>query len=135
MKGEDGSYQNCFDKPKTHSSQRVIPYGENMQRVLKILRSKNKVHVLEDKNNKMINTRTYQSLFERFLKSNNIRVLSFHSLRHTFATRALECQIDVKTVSELLGHENPSITLKTYAHSLIETKIQAAKRLAKLSIQ
>lgn len=46
----------------------------------------------------------------------------FHSLRHTFATRALECGMDVKTLSEILGHKNATVTLNRYAHSLMEHK-------------
>lgn len=46
----------------------------------------------------------------------------FHSLRHTFATRALECGMDVKTLAEILGHKNATVTLNRYAHSLMEHK-------------
>ncbi len=56
----------------------------------------------------------------------------FHSLRHTFATRALEVGMDVRTLSEILGHNNPAITLKRYAHSLMEHKVQMMNRLGRL---
>lgn len=41
---------------------------------------------------------------------------TFHSLRHTHATWLLLSGVDVKTVSERLGHSNEAITLKVYAH-------------------
>ena len=56
----------------------------------------------------------------------------FHSLRHTFATRALECGMDVKTLSEILGHKNPTVTLNRYAHSLMEHKKEMMNKLGKL---
>lgn len=56
----------------------------------------------------------------------------FHSLRHTFATRALECGMDVKTLSEILGHKNPTIILKRYVHSLMEHKSEMMNKLGKL---
>ena len=56
----------------------------------------------------------------------------FHALRHTFATRALECGMDVKTLSEILGHKNPTVTLNRYAHSLLEHKTEMMNRLGKL---
>ena len=56
----------------------------------------------------------------------------FHSLRHTFATRAIECGMDVKTLSEILGHKNPTVTLNRYAHSLMEHKADMMNRLGKL---
>ena len=37
----------------------------------------------------------------------------YHSLRHTFATRALECGMDVKTLAEM-GHKNATVTLNRY---------------------
>jgi len=66
------------------------------------------------------------------LKKLNIPHKGFHSLRHTFATRALECGMDVKTLSEILGHKNPVVTLNRYAHSLMEHKADMMNRLGKL---
>ena len=56
---------------------------------------------------------------------------NFHVLRHTFATRALECGTDIKTLSELMGHKSPVITMNRYVHSLMETKRKAMNTLAK----
>ena len=55
-----------------------------------------------------------------------------HCFRHTFATRALECGMDVKTLSEILGHKNPAITLRRYAHSLMEHKRAMMDKVGKL---
>jgi integrase len=49
-----------------------------------------------------------------------VQYRKFHAIRHTFATRALELGVDIKTLSEILGHANVSITLNTYNHSLME---------------
>ncbi len=42
--------------------------------------------------------------------------LTFHSIRHTFATRLLEKGADIKTISQLLGHKSIQITLDIYSH-------------------
>ena len=79
-----------------------------------------------------VSIRSYQRSFELLLKRQNIVHCGFHSLRHTFATRALECGMDVKTLSEILGHKNPTVTLNRYAHSLLEHKAAMMNRLGKL---
>ncbi len=66
------------------------------------------------------------------LKRLHIAHKGFHALRHTFATRALECGMDVKTLSEILGHKNSQITLNRYAHSLLEHKTDMMNKLGKL---
>ena len=76
--------------------------------------------------------RSYQRTFERILKKLGIEHKGFHSLRHTFATRALECGMDVKTLSVTLGHKNPTITLKRYAHSMIEHRADMMNKIGKL---
>ncbi len=79
--------------------------------------------------------RTYQKLYKRILMHAEIKDRKFHAIRHTFATRALELGIDIKTLSEILGHSNVSITLNIYAHSLMEQKKVAIDRLNKMHIK
>ena len=45
-----------------------------------------------------------------------------HSIRHTFATRGIEKGVDVKTLSEILGHSSVQFTLDRYAHVLSAQK-------------
>ena len=42
---------------------------------------------------------------------------TFHSLRHTFATRAIRAGVDVRSVASILGHSDVSVTLNFYAAS------------------
>ena len=58
-----------------------------------------------------------------------IAEMGVHALRHTFATRAIESGMDVRTLSEILGHTKVALTLQLYAHSSMETK---QKELAKM---
>ena len=76
--------------------------------------------------------RLYQYIFEKLIERAGVRKLNFHVLRHTFATRALECGMDIKTLSEVLGHKNPTVTLNRYAHSLMEHKKEMMNKLGKL---
>ena len=52
-----------------------------------------------------------------------------HTLRHTWATRALEKGIDVKTVSEMMGHKKVITTMNIYQDVLPEQKKKAAEKL------
>lgn len=78
--------------------------------------------------------RVYQRLYKNLLKKAGIRTRKFHAIRHTFATRALELGVDIKTLSEILGHSNVSITLNVYAHSLMEQKKKAIDKLNEMHI-
>ncbi len=66
--------------------------------------------------------RSYQKLFKKILTQAGVKPRKFHAIRHTFATRALELGVDIKTLSEILGHSSVSITLNIYAHSMLEQK-------------
>ncbi len=69
-----------------------------------------------------VEPRTMQDTFKRLLGAANIKNANFHCTRHTFATRAIENGMEVKTLSEILGHADVSTTLNRYAHSLPEQK-------------
>ncbi len=69
-----------------------------------------------------VEPRTLQDVFKRLLKEAEISDANFHSTRHTFATRAIEAGMDVKTLSMILGHADVSTTLNRYAHVLDDQK-------------
>ena len=52
--------------------------------------------------------------------------ISFHALRHTFATHALSSGVDAKTLAGILGHTNAAFTLNTYTHVTGDMQRQAA---------
>ena len=62
----------------------------------------------------------------------DIRNAHFHTLRHTFATRCIEVGFDVKSLSEILGHANVSITLNRYVHPSMELKQKNMDKLSEL---
>ena len=121
-----------IDAPKTISSRRAIPLPKQLLPILKSIKKKSDALFVVSAKGKPVSVRSYQRSFELLLKRLNIPHKGFHSLRHTFATRALECGMDVKTLSEILGHKNPTVTLNRYAHSLMEHKADMMNRLGKL---
>lgn len=78
--------------------------------------------------------RTYQKLYKKVLATAGVNDRKFHAIRHTFATRAMELGVDIKTLSEILGHSSVSTTLNIYAHSLMEQKKVAMNRFNELHI-
>ncbi len=132
-KGKDGQACIIVDTPKTDSSKREIPLPKQLISGLRQLKKKSKSkNVISDSAGNAVSTRSYQRTFELLLKRLSIPHRGFHSLRHTFATRALECGMDVKTLSEILGHKNPVVTLNRYVHSLFEHKRDMMNRVGKI---
>ena len=70
--------------------------------------------------------------FKKILKDAHIRSVNFHSLRHTFATRCVEVGFDIKSLSEILGHANVSITMNRYVHPSMKLKKDNMQRLSSL---
>jgi integrase len=58
--------------------------------------------------------------------------IRMHDLRHTWATLALIAGIDVKIVSERLGHSSPMVTWSIYQHVVQGMQTDAAERVASL---
>ena len=127
----NGQFGRIVDTPKTETSIRLIPLPKQL---IPLMKEHKKIpsKLVISKNGEGISNRTYQRNFESLLKSLNLKHRGFHALRHTFATRALECGMDVKTLSELLGHKSPAVTLKKYAHTFLIHKKEMMNRLGKL---
>ena len=128
----DGKTQIIVDKPKTKKSNRVIPLPNQLVKLLKIIKKEsNSKYVIITRNSGMVGNRSYQRTFKFILKKVNVPYRNFHSLRHTFATNAIELGMDVKTLAEILGHTNAMITLNRYSHSLLNYKIEMMNKLGK----
>ncbi len=130
---ENGKFIRITDTPKTSSSKRVIPLPKQILPLLKEHKKRgNSQYVVADDGGVPISVRSYQRSFELMLKKLKIEHKGFHALRHTFATRALECGMDIKTLADILGHKNPTVTLNRYVHSLMEHKVAMMNRLGKI---
>ena len=108
-------------EPKSRSSMRDIPIPDCIMPMLRELSDRQNYFVLSG-TVKPIEPRTMQYRFKRILKNANLPSYRFHSLRHAFASGAVELGFDVKTLSEILGHSSVQITLDRYVHSSFEHK-------------
>ena len=132
--GQDENGKSCriTGTPKTETSKRIIPIPKQLIPHLREIKKRSTSKYVVGNGNKIITVRSYQRSFELLLQKQKISHHGFHALRHTFATRAIECGMDVKSLSEILGHKNPTITLKRYVHSFMEHKREFMNRLGKL---
>ena len=68
-------------------------------------------------------------LFKKLLKEAGLPDVRFHDLRHSAATVLLAAKVDLKVVSELLGHSSVAITVDIYADVLPEMQQEAVKKM------
>lgn len=63
---------------------------------------------------------TMRDAFDYLLNAAGIEHANFHALRHTFATRAIESGVNIKTLSDILGHSQVQVTMDLYCHSSLD---------------
>ena len=113
-----------IDTPKSMTSIRTIPINSKLYNILKQMKRKctKNDFVLTGLSDHYVEPRNYQYNFREILKKSKIKRYKFHTLRHTFATNCIEAGMDIKSLSEILGHADVSITLNIYVHSSDKTK-------------
>jgi len=128
---------------KTDNSTRAIPITNDIKKLLekhRIEQNKNK-DILKDRyiDNDMVFCKvdgifldpdTTRDKYCKLAEEANVKKCTFHALRHTFATRALESGMNVKVLSKILGHYSVQFTLDTYAHALIEMKTEEMEKMS-----
>jgi len=114
--------------PKSETSNRIVPIPNFLITYLKKYKTDDNYYILSN-SEKLYDPRQYEAFYKRFLKSCNVNYSNFHTLRHTFATRAIESKMDLKTLSEILGHSSVEITLKLYVHPSYELKKKSIENL------
>ena len=131
---EDGSYR-IGDYPKTESGRRTIPLNNAIN---EILDSQRKQNTILDGNISNIDGLIFKALergllmatpvdreIKRICKRTGIEHFTCHALRATFATRCIEQNMAPRTLQELLGHADYSLTMNLYGHVVDDTKEQA----------
>lgn len=105
--------------PKTENSHRIIPISDILFAVMNAYMP-DSLYIVNGEN--AMEPRTYQYYFKKILSSLSIEYKNFHALRHTFATNCINCGMDPKCLSELLGHSDVKTTLNKYVHPSMEQK-------------
>ena len=119
--------------PKTTNSNRKIPIPKFLVSILKSFNPKNEnSYLLTGLEDKFIEPRQAQNIFNKCLSDCKIDKINFHALRHSFATRCIELGMDYKTLSEILGHANVSTTMNLCVHSSLTQKKKQMNKLNNL---
>ena len=118
--------------PKSENSIRSIPLTAKMLSVLCRMKDKKDCYLLTG-TERPLEPRTMQYRFRRFLEKNNLALRNYHVLRHSFATRCIEGGMDIKSLSEILGHANVQTTLQMYVHPSMATKRAAMEAVSMLA--
>lgn len=133
---QDEKTQLIVQTSKSENSVRIVPLPDDMMAYLKKAVSglPQDAYILTGRKDKPMEPRTYQYYFESVLHRCGVRKRSYHTLRHTYATRCIENGIDVKSVSEMLGHADITTTLKLYVHPSMDSKRKAVQKISFLGV-
>lgn len=122
---ENGKNYSAFrvEHTKTKSGMRKIPINVKLEKYLKravenYTPNEEQLIFFDKENNKPIATQSVNKVIRSICKRANVRMFSSHTLRHTYATRLVECNVPIKIVQNLLGHNDITITLNTYTSVL-----------------
>lgn len=117
-------------EPKTINANRVIPLSAKIKKaLLKWKKQATSSYVITNAE-QSVEPRTVSYRFERIKRKLGLNYVSFHALRHTFATRCVELGVNIAAISSLLGHSSIKMTLDTYTNSFLEEQRLAIDKLA-----
>jgi integrase len=147
INGEKRKYSLIEQLPKTKKSIRTVPIPSNLIPLLNEQRERqakeraaafdlysDSNYVFSTVTGHVIDPRNLRRSFQRVLKHVGLDQKRFHDLRHTYATRLFEKGVSLKTVQDLLGHSNISITANIYTHVMPEEKSKAIDKINDLLV-
>lgn len=123
---EEHAVPKIEDRTKTESGKRMISVSDKVVEILKRLKKNQREElnaldlVFPTQRYTIRTTANLRRRWESICKSLEIEYKGLHALRHTWATRALESGVDIKTVSAMMGHKNVVTTMNIYQDSLQE---------------
>lgn len=116
------------------SDGRMIPLIKSAEDILNRIKSKyqeiNPDSFIVNNSDKMVHVDTISNSYTNIADAAGIEnPLGIHTLRHTFASLLIKKGVDIKIVSDILGHKDVSFTYNIYVHILEEQKTQAMNLL------
>lgn len=118
-----------IDSPKTASSDRTIPVSTFLLSLCRNMAQENPNAYVLTGTEKYMEPRLLQYHFRCYTTACGLNGVTFHTLRHTFATRCVEAGFDTKSLSEILGHSSIAVTLSRYVHCSMDLKRENMKKL------
>ena len=88
--------------------------------------------VFRNSRGNMVYSRNLQEVLYRIYDKAEIEGATMHTLRHSYATRCFEAGVDIKAISEQLGHANVKTTYNIYVHLLEDTKAKEIDKLGEI---
>ena len=114
-------------KPKTTNSIREVDIPDNIITIFNKM-DHDSEYVFHNEDGSPISSKTIFGNWKRILKDSDLEYRKFHSLRHTYASMLLLNGVDLKTVQDLMGHSDITIT-QIYLHILPKTRAEAANKI------
>ena len=118
-----------FAEPKTRAGRRTVPMLESLAPILQQHKARqdaekaNAGSAWNERNlvfcsnvGTVIEPRRVCTTMDKIADAAGLEHFTFHSLRHSFATRLLEAGVSPKVVQDILGHADVTLTLNTYSH-------------------
>lgn len=130
---EKGHTHIVIGAPKSGASARIIPLTAQTAALCLQMQAAPSAYVLTGSAAYM-EPRALQYRIEKYVRACGLQGVHCHTLRHTFATRAVEVGFEIKSLSEILGHASTTITLERYVHSSLELKRQNMDKLAAVGL-
>lgn len=137
------AYKAQFSEPKTNRSRRTIALDPATLAALRAHRASQSTErlawgpawvdtelVFTRENGELIHPQALSDAFEAHVKRLELPKLSFHGLRHTYATQALASGMKPWDLSDRLGHASVAFTLSSYRHAIQSTQDSAAESAA-----
>lgn len=120
--------------PKSDTSARTVPMTDYAAEVCRRFKARHADAYVLTGTDTCMEPRTLQYRIEKYARDCGLDGVHAHTLRHTFATRAVEVGFEIKSLSEILGHASTSITLERYVHSSMELKRANMSKLAAVGL-
>lgn len=115
--------------PKSETSFRTIPIPDFLLSMIEPFRRGADDYFLGTPLRPIVEPRVMHYRLKGYLKAAEIDGASAHNLRHTFATSAASKNMELRTLSEILGHSSTKITADIYLHPSLEFKRKSMNAL------